>query len=157
MGWRADAVRLMGRWESEVVRVYTRLAPLEAPTEPALAQGLLDALIELTGTTRAAAPVAEPWARAAEPEIDDIPIAEWILNTRTDKFHRTSAIEGFARCGWAYARTELHVQGVSPPRWYWAVCSACSPALHLRLKKEAEALAEAVKVGPAQPRAERRR
>ena len=33
MGWRADAVKLMGRWDSEAVRRYTRTAALHAPSD----------------------------------------------------------------------------------------------------------------------------
>merc|ERR1711884_45609 len=32
LGWRADAVQLQGRWESESVRRYTREAALDAPS-----------------------------------------------------------------------------------------------------------------------------
>ena len=35
LGWRADAVQLMGRWQSHRVQLYTRLAPLSAPGGPA--------------------------------------------------------------------------------------------------------------------------
>ena len=50
LGWRTDAVRLMGRWESETVRRYTRSAALQAPTE------LAAIIMQLCGVTRGEVP-----------------------------------------------------------------------------------------------------
>ena len=142
--WRPDAVRLMGRWESEVVRAYTRLAPLESPTEPALPEELVRAFMELTGVARSSVPPAPPWIPKPEPRLEAIPEAEWIYHVAPDKYHLAGPTAGRARCGWDFARAEIH-RGVAPPPWYWVLCSGCSPGIRARLKAEAEAAAVEVK------------
>ena len=137
MKWRPDAVRLMGRWESEVVRAYTRLAPLESPTEPTIPEELIQAIMELTGVARAAVPPTPPWIPKPEPRLEDIPEEEWIFHVAPDKFHLAGPTAGRARCGWNYARAVVH-RGVAPPPWYWVLCSGCSPGLRAKLKEEAE-------------------
>merc|ERR1711884_966898 len=59
IGWRADAVRLMGRWVSEAVRRYTRTAALYAPSD------LTALIVQLCGVPPAAAPT--PPSTAPEP------------------------------------------------------------------------------------------
>ena len=137
MKWRPDAVRLMGRWESEVVRAYTRLAPLESPTEPTTPEELIQAIMELTGAARASVPPTPPWIPKPEPRLEDIPEEEWIYHVAPDKFHLAGPTAGRARCGWNYARAVVH-RGVAPPPWYWVLCSGCSPGIRARLKEEAE-------------------
>merc|ERR1711884_879550 len=88
----------MGRWESEVVWLYTRLAPLESPAEPALPEELIEAIIQLTGTTRAAVPPTPPWIPRPEPKLSDVPPAQWVYHVAQDKFHAASSIDGRARC-----------------------------------------------------------
>ena len=142
--WRPDAVRLMGRWESEVVRAYTRLAPLESPTEPTLPEELIEAIMSLTGAARASVPPAPPWIPKPEPKLEDIPEEAWLYHESQDKYHVAGPKDGRARCGWAYSRAVFH-RGVAPPPWYWVLCSGCSPGLRARLKEEAEATATGVK------------
>ena len=134
MGWRADAVKLMGRWDSEAVRRYTRTAALHAPSD------LTALIVRLCGVPPAAAPAPptsspEPAAPAAE---------EWVLNAATDKYHLVDSADR-ARCGWIFARTG--VRGSPPPPGYWHVCSTCAPALRSRLKEQAREAGEAAQEG----------
>ena len=68
LGWRPDAVQLMGRWESEAVKRYSRLAALEAPT------GLPAAFMELCGVAREGVPLLNlpPFGHRTREEIGGI-------------------------------------------------------------------------------------
>ena len=128
LGWRADAVRLQGRWESETVTRYTREAALYAPSE------LATLVMVLSGLARAAevAPAADE-PEPAEPADDD-----WILNVRTDIYHLASRVDGKARCGWRYS--ESGTRGRAPPPWHLVTCKQCVPALRRDLKATARAV-----------------
>ena len=84
LGWRADTVKLQGRWESETVLRYTREAALQAPSE------LAALILVLSGLARP--PEAAP--AAAEPEPDSPAPEDWVLNVRTDVYHLASSIDG---------------------------------------------------------------
>ena len=120
-----------------MVRVYTRLAPLESPTEPLVPEELAKIIMELTGASREAVPPAPPWTPTPEPRLEDVPAAQWIYHVAQDKYHVASLTDGRARCGWVYSRAVFY-RGVAPPPWYWVLCSGCSPGHRARLKKEAE-------------------
>ena len=127
-GWRADAVQLMGRWESEAVRLYTREAALHAPTE------LTALMAYLCGVPRAEVPLPpDPCPEPAAPPPD-----RWILNPSSDTYHLASGAKGRARCGWDFARGG-GIRGPQPPPWYWTTCGGCAPARRKRLKAQAEA------------------
>ena len=87
LGWRADAVKLQGRWESETVTRYTRDAALFAPTE------LAALVMQLSGLARP----AEPPPAEKEPEPEAPATEDWILNCRTDRYHLASSEDGKAR------------------------------------------------------------
>ena len=80
LGWRADAVQLQGRWESEAVKLYTREAALRAPID----LGVLMAL--LTGMARSELP--PPPDASPEPSLPHE--HEWILNPVNDMYHLAS-------------------------------------------------------------------
>ena len=126
IGWRADAVQLQGRWESECVRRYTRGAALHAPTE-------LDLIIlRLTGLMCPPAPPS-----STEPEPADAREQTWVQNIRSPPgiFHLTSATPGKARCGWKYGTSGL--QSPQPPPGYHLCCKQCVPAHYHQLKADA--------------------
>ena len=109
LGWRADAVQLQGRWESESVRRYTREAALHAPSE------LAALLMPLSGISRAPAPPPS----TSEPEPPEPPAERWVQNTRSHPgiFHIISATPGKARCGWKFGgfRPACHVTATLAP------------------------------------------
>ena len=127
LGWRADAVQLQGRWESEAVRRYTRGAALHAPSE------LAAVVMSLCGITPAEVPPPPP----AEPEPPAPAREDWVLNSRTGMYHLASPTEGRARCGWLFSHTGIR-GGEPPPPWYFVTCKQCAPALRRRLKDEAQ-------------------
>merc|ERR1711994_431790 len=90
LGWRADAVRLQGRWESDSVSRYTRGAALYAPSE------LAHLITLLSGLPR----MPEPPPAASEPEPSAPPADRWVQNTRSRPgiYHLMSATAGKARC-----------------------------------------------------------
>ena len=136
LGWRADAVKLQGRWQSETVTRYTREAALQAPTE------LAALLVTLCG-------LAKPVERApaeTEPEPDPPASEDWVLNVRTDHYHLASSIPGKARCGWIY--TESGIRGRVPPPWHLVTCKQCVPSLRRTLKARAKASAIVLKRHP---------
>ena len=136
LGWRADAVRLMGRWTSHHVDRYTRLAPLAAPTGLAAAEGDLRALfVKLCGL--APDPIQVPDAAPEPPEPSD---DEWIMNGASNIYHLASATTGRTRCGWRYAQA-WHGRGSPPPPWAWVVCGTCAPALRRLLAEQAPSAA----------------
>ena len=136
LGWRADTVKLQGRWERETVTRYIRDAALFAPTE------LASLVMVLSGLARPAeAPPAASEPDPAEPADED-----WILNVRTDCYHLASAEDGKARCGWRYAETGI--RGRAPPPWHLVTCKQCVPALRKRLKAQARAAAAGVRAHP---------
>ena len=135
LGWRHDAVRLQGRWQSKTVDKYTRDAALMAPSELAMV------LMTLCGIPRAAVP-APP---SPEPEPPAPTRGDWVMNTRTSVYHLATAEEGRARCGWLYASSGI--RGAEPPPWHFLTCKQCAPDLRRRLKKEAPADAERVRAG----------
>ena len=141
LGWRTDAVQLMGRWESEAVRRYTRLAALESPaTLPA-------ALVQLCGVPLSEVPPVDvPPSAAAVPEPPAPPPADWVLNTETAMYHLATGVEGRARCGWRYSRTGL--RGSEPPPWHLVTCKSCAPALYKKLKAEASRAASNLRAHP---------
>ena len=134
MGWRADAVKLMGRWDSEAVRRYTRSAALHAPTD------LAALIVQLCGVPLTEVPPPAP----TTPEPEAPAPEEWILNAETD-MHHLFAAEGRARCGWNFTRSGI--RGSPPPPWHFAVCSSCAPALRRRLKAQARAAGEHTRAG----------
>ena len=103
LGWRTDAVQLMGRWQSEAVKRYTRDAALHAPTE------LATILMALCGIARSEVPPPP----SPEPEPAAPAPGGWVLNVRTSMYHVVSGVDGRARCGWQYASTG--VRGTEPP------------------------------------------
>ena len=130
LGWRPDAVRLMGRWDSEIVRQYTRLAALEAP------RGLELDMANLCGIQ-----VAEvPAPAEAEPEPAHVAGSRWILNPASQIYHVASTTEGRARCGWLFGRAP-HAFSDAPPPYFWETCPGCAPKLRASLKAEANAAA----------------
>ena len=129
LGWRQDAVRLMGRWLSETVTRYTRNAALYAPSE------LASLIVHLCGIPASAVP--DPPTSSPEPAVPDA--EEWVLNAGTDKYHLVDT-DTRARCGWDFSRNG--VRGSPPPPGYWHVCSTCAPALRRRLKEQAKAAGE---------------
>ena len=135
LGWRQDAVRLMGRWESETVRRYTREAALYAPSE------LAALIVRLCGVPASAVP--EPPTASPEPPAPSA--EEWVLNSATDKYHLFADDER-ARCGWPYLGRG--VRGSPPPPGFWHVCSTCAPELRRRLKEQARAAGEYVRGRP---------
>ena len=135
MGWRADAVRLMGRWDSEVVRRYTRSAALHAPSD------LAALFVQLCGIRPAEVPPPEP----AEPEPESPTEDEWVMNSDSDMYHLVHGPDR-ARCGWIFTRTG--VRGSPPPPVFWHVCSTCAPALRRRLKEQARAAGEHTRSRP---------
>ena len=146
--WRPDAVRLMGRWESEVVRAYTRLAPLESPTEPTIPEELVRAIMELTGAARSSVPPVPPWIPTPEPRREAIPETDWVYHVAPDIYHVAGPTAGRTRCGWNFAKAEARAKvhrGVAPPPWYWVLCSGCSPSIRAQLKEEAERKATEVR------------
>ena len=106
LGWRADAVRLMGRWDSEAVRRYTRSAALQAPSE------LAAIIMQLCGLARTEVPAPS----SSTPEPAAPPAADWVMNSETDMYHLVSESPGRARCGWFYERSG--VRGATPPPWF---------------------------------------
>ena len=98
LGWRADAVRLMGRWDSEAVRRYTRDAALQAPT------GLEALIMRLCGSSRLEVPPPLP----STPEPASSPADRWVMNAESDMYHLMSDVPGRARCGWHYERLWGH-------------------------------------------------
>ena len=141
LGWRADAVQLMGRWESEAVRRYTRLAALEAPI------GLPVAMADLCGIPLdVVPPVDTAPSPAAEPEpVAPVP-RQWVLNVDTGMYHLATTTDGRARCGWLYSRSGL--RGEEPPPWHLVTCKSCAPVLYKRLKAEAQAAADRLRLHP---------
>ena len=127
LGWRADAVKLQGRWESETVLRYTREAALHAPTE------LAALILVLSGLARP--PEAAPASEEPEPDIPSS--ADWVQNIRSQPgmFHLASATPGKARCGWRYAQTGAQVP--DPPPWHGLCCKQCAPLLYAKLKADA--------------------
>ena len=102
MGWRSDAVKLMGRWQSETVLRYTREAALAAPSD------LTALIVHLCGVQPADVPppdptVPEPAAPAPE---------EWVMNLDSDVYHLVHS-DDRARCGWDFTRKG--VRGSPPP------------------------------------------
>ena len=136
LGWRADAVKLQSRWESETVLRYTREAALHAPSE------LAALVLVLSGLARPpeVAPAAE------EPEPDPPSSEDWVLNARTDMYHLASSTPGKARCGWIYS--ESGIRGRVPPPWHLVTCKQCVPALHRALKAGTSASAIALHAHP---------
>ena len=134
LGWHPDAVCLVGRWESEIVRQYTRLAALEAPT------GLDVEMSHLCGI-----PAREvPTPAEAEPEPVQVAPARWIMNPCSHIFHVASSTEGRARCGWLFGRAP-HAFSEAPPPYFWEACPGCAPRLRARLKAEANTVASQVR------------
>ena len=130
LGWRAGAVQLMGRWESEAVKLYTREAALRAPID-------LGVLMELlTGMARSELP--SPPEASPEPSLPHM--HEWILNPANDMYHLASRTSERTRCGWDYRRFG-GVRGPQPPPWYWTTCGGCAPERRKKLKAEAEEIA----------------
>merc|ERR1711884_943196 len=127
LGWRADAVRLQGRWESDSVSRYTRDAALHAPTE------LAHLLMLLSGLPR----MPEPPPAAAEPEPAAPPADRWVQNTRSRPgiFHLMSATARKAGCGWRFGESGLPVS--EPPPWHYLCCKQCAPSFYQKLKFEA--------------------
>ena len=127
LGWRADAVRLQGRWESDSVRRYTRDAALHAPSE------LANLLMLLSGLVRP----PDPPPSTSEPEPPDPPADRWVQNTRSHPgiYHLVSATAGKARCGWRFS--ELGIPVSEPPPWHHLCCKQCAPSYYQQLKAEA--------------------
>ena len=139
LGWRHDAVQLQGRWQSSTVKRYTRDAALMAPSE------LVAVLMTLCGVPRTAVP-APP---STEPEPPAPASGDWVMNTRTSMYHLVTAEEGRARCGWLYASSGI--RGAEPPPWHFLTCKQCAPDLRRRLKREAQADADRVRVAHPEP------
>ena len=135
LGWRSGAMRLMGRWESETVRIYTRSAVLQSPTD------LAALFARLCGAARAEVP--DP--PAPEPEPPAPRAEDWVMNSATGMYHLASEVENRARCGWNFAR--LGFRGVDAPPWHFVTCSSCAPALRNRLKAIALEAGEHVRDG----------
>ena len=136
LGWRADAVKLQGRWESETVLRYTREAALHAPSE------LASLILVLSGLARP----AEVAPAAAEPEPDSPAPEDWIPNVRTDVYHLASSISGKARCGWIYCETGI--RGRVPSPWHLVTCKQCVPAFRRAYKARARASAVNLRAHP---------
>ena len=126
LGWRADAVRLQGRWESESVQRYTRDAALHAPSELTRLIMLLSGLVS--------PPVPPP--STSEPEPAAPSSGRWVQNTRSHPgiYHLVSATAGKARCGWRFSDSGLLVS--EPPPWHHLCCKQCAPAYYQHLKAE---------------------
>ena len=126
LGWRADAVRLQGRWESESVQRYTRDAALHAPSELAHLLRLLSGMARLP----------DPPPSTSEPEPDAPPASRWIQNTRSRPgiHHLISDTAGKARCGWKFGTSGI--PAAEPPSHYLC-CKQCAPAFYQHLKAEA--------------------
>ena len=132
LGWRADAVRLQGRWESESVQRYTRDAALHAPSD-------LEHLFRLLSGV---AHLPAPPPSVSEPEPAAPPADRWVQNTRSHPgiYHLTSATPGKARCGWRFGDSGLPVS--EPPPWHHLCCKQCAPAYYQHLKAEVRLAAE---------------
>ena len=141
LGWRHDAVQLMGRWESEAVKRYTRLAALESPvTLPAALSDLCGIpLSDVPPTDSAPSPSAEPEPAIPTPET-------WILNSETGMYHLPGRESDRARCGWRHLRAGI--RGEVPPPWHLVTCKSCAPRLYRQLKEQARATARAVRGHP---------
>ena len=126
LGWRADALRLQGRWESESVQRYTRDAALHAPSE------LTHLIMLLSGLPR----MPDQPPSVSEPEPAAPPADRWVQNTRSHPgmYHLMSATAGKARCGWRFGESGLPVS--SPPPWHQLCCKQCTPAYYQHLKAE---------------------
>ena len=131
----------MGRWESEAVKRYTRLAALESPTTLPTAMSELCGvpLSDVPPTDSAPSPSAEPEPTAPLP-------GTWILNSETGMYHLPGREHGRARCGWRHLRTGL--PGEEPPPWHIVTCKSCAPRLYRRLKEQAGAAARVVRGHP---------
>ena len=132
LGWRPDAVQLMGRWMSEAVKRYTRDAALFAPL------ALTPVMVNLCGIP----PSDVPPAPSSGPEPTPPPRGEWIMNTRTGMYHLPSSRDGHARCGWIFESSGI--LGQEAPPWHFVTCKQCAPAHRRRLKEAACADAVAV-------------
>ena len=129
MGWRADAVGLMGRWQSDTVTRYTRGAALHAPSD------LAALIVQLCGVSPADVPQPAPVA----PEPANPSPEEWVMNLDSDVYHLVHT-DDRARCGWDYSRSGM--RGSPPPPFHWHVCSTCAPGLRKSLKAQARAAGE---------------
>ena len=142
-GWSPQAVRLMGRWESETVARYTRLAPLEYPMAalPFAPVDLEAELVERCGARRPAAREALPdGASVALPEGVEVVGTElcWVMNITSGVHHlalrrRPRGSRPRTLCGWRYADAP-HAAEAPPPSFFWVVCSSCAPATRAVLK-----------------------
>ena len=138
-GWSPRAVQLMGRWASEVVNRYTRLAPLEAVLSPGLPGAPALPQAELLHELRAAGHLEHEAAEILEPSPPPGPTIQWVLNLSSGVHHAKRQGEQRARCGWRYSRAP-HAEAPAdapPPAFPWAVCSLCAPELHAELQSRA--------------------
>ena len=137
LGWRADAVQLMGRWASRRVQLYTRLSPLASPwASPDNGRELRELFAELCGSgTRdaVALPIAAPEPPTPEPK-------DWVMNASSDVYHLIGPSGVRTRCGWRFPQG-LHGRGSAPPPWDWVICGTCAPAFRQRLRDEAPSAA----------------
>ena len=139
LGWRPDAVQLMGRWLSEAVKRYTRDAALFAPL------GLTPVMVNLCGVQ----PADVPPSPSSEPEPSPPPSDVWIMNMRTGMYHLPSERDGHARCGWIFESTGI--RGLEAPPWHFVTCKQCAPAHRRRLKEAARTDAAAVRLAHPDP------
>ena len=137
LGWRADAVQLMGRWMSRRVQLYTRLAPLAAPWDASDGgRELRELFAELCGS-RSRDVVTPP---AAAPEPPEPEPADWIMNAASDVYHLIGPSGVRTRCGWRFTQG-LYGRGSAPPPWDWVICGTCAPAFRQRLRGDAPSAA----------------
>ena len=140
-GWSPEAVRLMGRWSSEVVERYTRLAPLQPHLRRAALARVVAEVQERCGgggasELAAAFPAPEPAPEAPR---------NWVLNTKS-RMHHLMLPEGHpegagrAVCGWAFgASPHAALPAHLPePKLLWEVCSTCAPTYKDGLRAQVE-------------------
>ena len=135
-GWSPRAVQLMGRWASEVVNRYTRLAPLEAALSPGLPGVTAPQRADLLHELQAAGHLEQEAVDILEPVPTPGRTLHWVLNLSSGVHHVRRPGEQRARCGWRYSRSP-HAEApedAPPPAFPWAVCALCAPEVHTRLQ-----------------------
>ena len=137
LGWTPESVRLQGRWASEAVDRYTRLAPLAAQLSSSSCSAVGHDLANRTGAPAEPLVAEAALCTAGGEEVG----REWLLNTSSRKHHlllppghpnRGSR----AVCGWLYVdcRHATLPRGLPEPQLPWEVCTSCAPSYKAALK-----------------------
>ena len=144
-GWPAEAVRLLGRWQSREVEKYIRLAPLErmlafgplggcasfagfpSPPPEHRSPAASATSVPSTSPSRSVASPSSPssWSSADQP-------SRWVINLETCMYHViTRHDRSVTVCGWCFDAAEHAIvpPGAPGPVGHWDVCGACDPEL----------------------------